>query len=271
MASKKLTKSILSREAKEAIKVAKSRQKAILKAATIRKKQADKIYKEKVKELRPYLKKARDIDLRHNINNGTKSFITKAYQEFSEITVRPFQVYRSKNKKTLKVVQDASQQDTKIKFDVAFVPTLPGAKVKIRKGKVTLIHKGFSEDKILFNMVKLATDPKAELERIIRENKGSKAFQLMAGKYLWNGAMEPDLLIDKALNLFSRYETGGEGLKKRGANSHYTNWAFGVRSYKADTLEDVFKYVQEYHDKTVSIKRAKKSERRRRLRSYGKK
>lgn len=257
MATKKRGKSLLSAEAKAAIKAAKWQRK-----------QAELLYKEKIKEMRPYLKALRNIDLRKPITRGQKSFITRAFKDYTELTTRPNQLYRTKNKKNLKLVQAASQQFTKTKFDVAFVPTVPGSKVKIKNGKVIISSKWVDETKILFDMKKLAIDPQAEIERVIKANPKITAFAVMAGAYLWNGAIDPELVMKKVLPLFSRYDIGGEGYKKRGENSHFTNWAFGFRGFtaKGNSFDDLSEHLRDYHSQEMDIKYRKRRERRARRR-----
>lgn len=259
MASKKASKSLLSAEAKLAIK-----------AAQWQKKQAEKLYKEKIKEMRPYLKRLKLIDLRKPLKSSDKGLVTKAWKDYQEVTARPFKVYKTKNKKNLKLVQDASQQFTKVKFDVAFVPALKHTRVKIKNGQIIVSSQYTEETKVLFDMKKLAVDPAKEIQRVIDANPGNAVFAIMAGAYLYNGGIPPELIMEKMLPLLARYDNGGEGLAKRGANSHFSNWAFGFRIFKG-TRHNISDYMQTYHEEKTKILNAKKRQRQRNTRRYGQK
>ena len=65
------------------------------------KRNAEKIYKQHVKELRPFMRKMHNVDLRKKLTSHQKSYITRAYQEFEILTSRPTKIYRTKNRKAI--------------------------------------------------------------------------------------------------------------------------------------------------------------------------
>lgn len=257
MARKK--RSLLSKEAKDAMRSAKYAER-----------QAKQIYKAQIKEMRPYLKKLRGIDLRKNLSASQKGYVTKAWGEYQDLTLRPTKVFRTKNKKKLKTVQEFSRHSGQVKFDVAFIPTShKNARIKIKGDHLVISSKYVDEIPIFFNMRAMATDPKTEIDRLIAKYPECKQFVLQAGEYLWNGGISAGLFADKVIPLLERYSPGGAGYEKRGPNSHYTNWALGMNGYIAHNQKDIADYLKEYHSVNAGNKKRRASERRKRARKYG--
>src|SRR6185437_14770637 len=132
-------KSGLSAEAKARQKEAMALKRQILKTQK-------QIYKDKVKQLRPFMSSLKKVDLRKSLSSGQKSFVTKAFDEFKALTIRPVKVVRSKKKDRLREIQTFSGHSKKIRFDVAFVPTATkDAKITIKNGRVIVTSKYVSE------------------------------------------------------------------------------------------------------------------------------
>lgn len=245
-------KSLLSKEAKDAIARAKDQRK-----------RANKLYKDKVKEMRPYLKRLKQYDLRHGLSTGQKSYVEKAWREYQALTLRPTKIYRTKSKKKLQVAKRAVMPDTIINFDVAFIPTIDDtAKVRVVGNTLRVKSKYVEEIDIPFNMAALAIDPASEIRRIVTAYPEFRAFIVMAGNYIWNGPIARSLVEEKVYNLLMRYIPGGEGYERRGPNSHYTNWAFGLRGFKAQNQADVNAYAKAYNMKAKEQKRKRRNARR---------
>ena len=252
-------KSLLSREAKAAIA-----------AANWQKKQAKLIYKTKIKEMRPFLKKLKNIDLREELTAAQKGFVTKAWKEYSALTLRPTKIYRSKKKSNLDLAQKASQHSGKVKFDVAFVPTVNNtAKVIIKNGNMIVRSKYIDEIKILFNMTALITNPEKELARVLAKNPEYSQFVLMAGEYIWNGGISRSKTQERVLQQLMRYAPGGEGFEKRGPNSFYGNWAFGLKGFKAKDQLDIEQYLSAYNKASKGKRVDARKIRRKRGNTYG--
>lgn len=212
-------KSLLSQEAKDAIKRARAQ-----------KKQAQQIAKSQIKEMRPYLKSLREIDLRKDISPQKRAAITKAWREYQELTTRPFKIYRTKNKDRLKVAQRFAQHDnTRTKFDVAFIPTVdPKAKIKFKKDRVIFSTKYADVSRMDFNLKRLAVDPGGEIKRVLDMYPNAKQFVVVVGKSLYNGGLARSLVEAKITNLMAQYSPGGNMYERRGPNSHWENWLFGL-------------------------------------------
>lgn len=255
-------KSLLSKEAKVAIKNAKYQQKL-----------AQKIYKEKIKEMRPYMKALRSIDLRHDITAAQKSFISRAWNEYQELTARPVKVFRTKNKKHLALAQAYSRHEKgKPKFDVAFIPTAdPKAKLTFKNDRMTLKSKYVTETTLFFDLKKLAIDPSAEIKRTMDKNKDAKQFIIMAGKYLYNGGLARSLVSDEVMNLMARYSDGGAGLQKRGDNSRWENWLFGLVAFESANQASINQYRLAYRDAKNKKLSERKNLKRKRGYKYGEK
>jgi len=252
--------------ARQAVKVAEKQAKLI-------KKQAQLIAKEQIKEMRPYLKKLRKVDLRSDISAAQRSYINKAWREYTELTTRPFKVYRTKNKKRLKIAQEFSRHEKgKPVFDVAFVPTAdPHAKIKFKGDRAIIQSKYVTETILFFDVKQLAIDPIGEIQRTLARNPDAKQFIIMAGKYLYNGGLARSLVENKVVNLMSQYSPGGAMYEKRGPNSHFQNWLFGLVAFEAKNQVSIDEYRRAYAKSSEGAKAAKRSGRRKRARTYGQK
>src|SRR5690606_34316611 len=106
------------------------------------KKKAEKLKKAQIKEMRPYLKSLRDIDLRKHLTPSQKGKVTKAWKDYQALTVRPTKIYRTSNKKHLKEAKKLSQHSGNVNWDVAFVPSPdPKAQLKFKDGRAILSTK----------------------------------------------------------------------------------------------------------------------------------
>jgi hypothetical protein len=248
-------KTLLSKEAKAAIANAKAARK-----------NANELYKKHIKEMRPYLKKLKNIDLRKPLSSGQKSFITKAYVEYTELTTRPFKIYKSKSKSRLKKAQMIGRHDVgPVKFDVAFVPSAdPHAKLIFKGDEVFLKTKHVVERYLFFNKRSLTDNPEKEIARQLARAPEAKQFVVMAGKYLWNGGLARSHVEEKVLNLMDAYNNPD-------ANNFYGNWLHGLVSAQYTDQKLVDEYRREYHRQKELIKSAKAKQRRKNVRQHGKK
>lgn len=240
--------------------------KAAIKKRKEAKKIAQRIYKDKIKELRPYLKRLRKIDLRHNISPQRKSYINAAWEEYQNLTVRPTKIYRTRNKANLKMAQEFGRHENgKIKFDVAFIPTAdPKAKIKIKNGQIQVISKNVIETNLYFNQKNLAADPEKEIAATLARNKEAKAFKIMAAEHDYNGGLARSLVSNEVQKLMMKY---GDST----ANNYYPNWLWGVKASTFKNQKDYEDYARAYGKKLKENKTAKRNERRSRGRKYGEK
>jgi len=233
---------------------------------------AREIYKKKIKEMRPYLKKLRGYDLRKAITPGQKGYVNKAWVEYQELTLAPHKIFRTRNKKHMDAARKVANRDSKVKFDVAFIPTVSkDAHISVdNKGGVIVTSKYVTEIEARFDMKALAADPAAEIQRVMNLYPEYSQFVLMAGKFIWNGGIERSRVIDRIVPHLMRYIPGGEGYEKRGPNSLFTNWAIGLRGFQGRNQAAVEDYLSAYHRKKNEMKRDRRKARRAQRAKYGK-
>lgn len=235
------------------------------------KRNAQKIIKEQVKEMRPFMRKLKGIDLRSDISASQRAYIKKAWVEYQELTARPFKIYRTKNKKRLKIAQTYSRHEKGAPvFDVAFIPSAdPKAKIKFKRDGMEIQSKYVKEKFLFFDLKKLADNPKQEIERTLARNPDAKQFIIMAGKYLYNGGLPRSLVEEKVINMMSRYSPGGAGYAKRGENSRWENWLFGVVSFEAKEQVSIDEYRKAYAKSREGVLNKRKQQRRKTRVKYG--
>lgn len=256
--------------AKLGLEQARKSAKQAAKDAKFQKQLATKIYKKKAQEMRPYLKKLKGFDLRKELSPHQKAYISRAWDEYQALTLRPHKVYKSKDKKRLDTARKIANRDSTVKFDVAFIPTVNDtARIKVKGDKLIVSSKYVEEAEILFNMKALATDPEKEIKRVLDANPEYDQFVLMAGKFIWNGGISRGRVADRVIPHLMRYIPGGEGYEKRGPNSHFTNWAFGLRGYKGKSQDSVENYLAAYNKAVKARKADAKKARRARGIKYG--
>lgn len=247
--------------AREAARLAKSEEKI-----------AQKIFRQQVKEMRPFLKSLKKIDLRLKPTTAQKSRVTKAWKDYQALTTRPTKIYKPKDKKRLQLAQAYGHREKgRTKFDVAFIPVAdPNAKLKFKKDRVEIRSKYVTETVLYFNMRNLTANSKAEIDRVLNKDKKAKQFVILAGDYLYNGGLARSLVEGRILELMARYSPGGSEYMTSG-NNHYKNWLFGLMAYEANNQTDINEYRKTYNNKARSIKKEKGRARKRNLYKYGKK
>jgi hypothetical protein len=237
----------------------------------IRAKQRRKGAREKVKALRPYADFARGIDLRKEISAKQLLKIESAFSEFTDLTSRPHKIFRARNKGNLKAAQEFSQHSGGVKFRVAFVPTADiEAKIQVRKGVVTIRNKFVTQRFSPFNMKELARDPDKEITRAMDRHKKAERFIIKTGEYYYNGPMPRNKVRSKLHEFMQRYSPGGSVYERRGENSFYENWMIGLETYEYANQDDLDDYIIEREKQKRKILTAKKNERSRYQRAFGK-
>ncbi len=227
---------------------------------------AQKAAKQKVKELRPFMRKLRDIDLRSDLSPQQIGYINRAFTEYQELTTRPVKIFRTRNKKHLAKAQAYSRHEKGApKFDVAFIPVVdPKAKVIFKGDRMKIKMGNVTEDVIFFNLVAMAENPQREIERAIAENPDADQFVIMAGKYLFNGGIVRSLVAKKVMDLMAKYANPEE-------NNFWGNWLFGLVGAEYTNQADFDSYRTRYASKLKEIKSQKAAMRRKWQQKYGKK
>jgi hypothetical protein len=237
----------------------------------IRARQRRKGAKEKAKVLRRYTDFANKIDLRKELTDKQLRKIESAFSEYTDLTSRPHKIIRPRSKRNLKALQDFSQHGGETKFKVAFVPTADmSARVSVQGGKVVIRNKYVTQRFSAFNMRSLATDPKAEIARAIAAHPKARRFIIKTGEYYYNGPMPKEKVEQTLLDFMQRYSPGGRGYERRGPNSFYENWMIGLETYEYANQDDLDEYVTIRERQKRETLRAKKNERSRYQRYYGK-
>lgn len=231
----------------------------------LQKKIKQKALKAKIKEMRPFMKSLREIDLRKDITPSKAGYINRAFSEYQELTSRPVKIFRSKNKKHLAQAQAYSRHEKGgPKFDVAFVPTAdPKAKLQFKGDRLSVKTKYVTETVLFFDLLKLAENPQKEIERTIAGNRKADQFIIMAGKYLFNGGIVRSLIAKKTIDLMSRYSNPEE-------NNFWGNWLFGLVSAEYHNQADFDQYRREYERKKKQTLNDKARVRRAWKLKYGK-
>lgn len=245
--------------------------KAALTINQIRARQRRKGAKEKAKVLRRYTEFANSLDLRKTLTDRQLRKIESAFSEYTDLTSRPHKVVRAKKRGNLKALQEFSQHSGQTKFKVAFVPTADmSARIYVASGKVVIRNKYVTQRFSPFDMVALATDPKAEIARAIKSHPKAKRFIIKTGEYYYNGPMPENKVEQTLLDFMQRYSPGGKGYERRGANSHYQNWMIGLETYEYANQDDLDEYVSIRERQKRSVLTGKKNERQRYYRQIGK-
>lgn len=244
----------------------KKRKPQTRKLQTLRAKTAQKAVKKKIQELRPFMRSLRDIDLRKNISKRQIAKIDKIFTEYQELTTRPIKIFRTRNKDHLKMAQAyARHDDSGPQFDVAFIPVVdPSAKVIFKDNQMKIKMNGVIESVLFFDLVKMAENPKKEIERTIADNPKAQQFVIMAGKYLFNGGIKRTLITQKVQNLMANYSNPDE-------NNFWGNWLFGLVSAEYVNQKTYEQYRYEYRKAANRVKEEKARIRRNWLKKYGQK
>lgn len=255
------------------VKQAKQAADAARREAAYIKKQAQKLAREQVKEMRPYLKRLRNIDLRKELSPAQRSNITKVWKDYQELTTRPFKVYKSKNKKRLEKVKSfAGREKGMTDFDVAFVPSPdPTAKVVFKgKNQTPFLKTKHAKIGVLeFNMENLARNPDEEIARVLALAPDARQFIVLTGLYkMYNAGYSRETIGKRVLWLMERYSPGGRGYEKRGSNSHFSNWLRGLETIETTNQSDLRSYRLAYRDAARDTKDRKRKARRKRKAKY---
>ncbi len=134
-------------------------------------------------------------------------------------------VYRPRDKRKLKPAQAYAQMDPReSKWRVAFIPGVPGTKVRIRGKRVTTYDKHIERVIWYFKHFERyrgerARNPKAVADRILKKDKLSKRFRGLCGKSETEGTWDRNLLWKLLDNFTHSY-------------GNHNDWFHGVVGYR---------------------------------------
>lgn len=193
-----------------------------------------------------------------------KGKITRLFKTIDKLTSRPFQVYRTTNKKNLRKVQQAAQHDEFPKnLKVAFVPSSSQKeKVKIRitrKGNVKFKQGSVSRDVIDFSSYgytpeDLALDPGGVVEDVAKQVPANR-YKIQGGEHEVNqgrsigrmGSSFPLEKLKEAVRKMVNYYSAERFDADNKNSSYFGNWLFGVVGYNFDEYSDYRQYQAVYN------------------------
>ena len=205
-----------------------------------------------------------DLRRMHQWTPAQKGKITRLFKTIDKLTSRPFQVYRTRNKKNLRKVQQAAQHDEFPKnLKVAFVPSSSQeARVKIsitKKGNVKFKQGSIRREVIDFASYgytpeDLALDPGAVVEDVARQVPANR-YKIQAGEHEVNqgrsigrmGSSFPLEKLKEAVRKMVNYYSADRFDKDNKNSSYFGNWLFGVVGYNFDEYADYRQYQAAYN------------------------
>lgn len=190
-----------------------------------------------------------------NLSRSQKSKIRRYFKELSELTARPYEPVKVKDKKKLIAVQKAAQHQKLLgKFNVAFIPSDGVNKPKIIYGKNNQIS--FRLGKITRQVInvdpeQLSLFPDETIQRIIDDTPDAKAYRIQCGKYEYNTKtfVRGYGLADQIKKFQQKYSNSDE-------------WLHGVIAYYYDNtrqIADFTNHVRQEREKLQKARRAQKS------------
>lgn len=198
------------------------------------------------------IRKFVDFKMSKNPTASEKRKIKKYFDEINLLTTRPFQIYRPRSAKNLKIAQDFAQHAQNMRgLKVAFIPTDGKNKVKIsisRSGKMTTKSKHVTTEYIKLDTRKLLIDPKKHVESVIKKHKNAKTFSVSAGEFEIAQSHTRALIGDFVEKLTEKYSN-------EDANNFHGNWLHSLKGYNFEEQSDFEDYAIE---KAKSKKELKK-------------
>lgn len=255
------------KEARQAAKLAE-------RVAKEQAKQTQKIAKAQIREMRRYLPRLKKIDLRKEISSAQRGAVTKAWQDYQELTSRPFKIYRTKNKRKLAQVETfAGIRQGMTRFKVAFVPSPdPHSKVVFKKDKVILRTKYADISSLDFDVRELAVNFDAEIARVLSLAPNAQQFVLLVGLHkMYQAGMTRGTVASTVRKLMERYSPGSDAYEKRGPNSAWQNWLRGLEVIETRNQGDANAYRKEYSKSARDAQAERRRKRRRNKAKYGRK
>jgi hypothetical protein len=233
-------------------------------------------YSARLKAIRPFVNF--NYDLRHELSSAAKHKINRYFDYIEKLSIRPHQIYRTRDAKRLKAVQLYSGHDTKHPgLTVAFVPNASSEKMRIRvskKGEVTGSTSHITTHNIRFDLGKLAKlaredelDPtknyvKEYLQRLIDNGPVVKRYSIMAGEFETPSTYLKGNIANEVMIRMHRYSA--EVTDATDTSSHYFgNWMFGLNGYNFLNQKSLDDYRETKHKMQKVAARGKVNQRRR--------
>jgi hypothetical protein len=216
---------------------------------------ADKLrkYKERAKRMRVLFRDefsaANGFDLRKPASwtPAQKAKVTRYFREVAPTITGDFVVKRYRRKDSLEAAARASLQGAVLPGQTAVGFSVdPGEKldVKVRKGKAVVARNGQAEVSLYFDKAAFLEDPKAEVERVLRETDAN-VFRVIVGKKKQLRTLTRDDVVNEIMFLIETYHPDNvqEGQRT------FDEWLNGLQAYTGTekrTYSRVMRQVKEH-------------------------
>jgi hypothetical protein len=182
-------------------------------------------YSDKLKELRPFI--SFDFDLRKKLKPSEKAKITKYYKRLETAKGQAYRVYRTKNKKTLKILNKISSLNLP-GFKVAIIPNPDPENrysVKIKNGSPIFYNRSGEKIYIEFNKTNLIENPEKEINAALSKANGN-TFAIACGEFeYFIRYASKDNVKTQILKFINEYDD-------KNSNHYFGRWLNGIYSIK---------------------------------------
>jgi len=224
-------------------------------------------YSNKLKAIRSFVDF--DYDLRKPLHSSQKRKINKYFEAIDALGPRSNKVYRSKNKKRLKRVQEFGRNnfDALPDIKVAFYESSEANPVKLRvtEQKVIAHGKYFDIRYVPFDRMALLQNPDKEVQRALDDPgaKGANWFRVAVGDGGMYSIASPRTrgrVLPFIGELMKKYDRLDESGKVK--NNYWGNWLHGIMPMHARNQTDVNTFLAKDEKIRTEIKKKRKRVRR---------
>ena len=223
------------------------------------------VYSDRMKAIRSFVDFS--YDLRKRLHSSQKAKINRYFNAIDNIQARANKVYRSTNKKRVRIVQRASRNEfEKLPgIKVAFYESSKAnpAKIRFRNDKLRITHEFFVEQYIEFDIQNLARNADAEIDRALsKANKKAKWFRVNAGRFTIASPRTKARIKPFIRDLQKRYSEikDDENL----ANNHWQNWMHGITTLEPQNQTELSTFLRaEAKEKDVRERKRRAAKRKR--------
>jgi len=222
------------------------------------------LHGERLKKIRRFVDF--DYDLRKPLTKSQRAKVRRYYEEISALTNRPYQVFKSRNKKNLRDAQIYANNGRNLPgLTVAFIPTDGKNRVKLtfRKKGVIAKTKHVTATVIYLDTDELLVDPVAHVNDLIK-NHPAEQFTVRADVYEIPSPYMRSTIGDAVARYVNRYGEAN-GLTPDD-NHYYAHWLHGLNAYTFQDQGDLNEYLLEKQRGIKAGKRKREAERKRRQR-----
>jgi len=209
----------------------------------------NKEYSKKLKAIRSFVDF--DYDLRKPLHPNSKAKINKYFEAINAIEARPNKVYRSKNKKRVKDVQEFGRNgfEKLPGIKVAFYESTAANPIKLRFDKKGIHAHGefFDIRYVPFHLQKLLDNPEKEIDRALNSDgsKGAKFFRVAVGdggQYSIASPASRDQVQNVVGDLMKKYVKNDSDGKPK--NNYWGNWLHGLLPMTARNQTEVLTFMK---------------------------